>query len=63
MLDAGGRDAVRCPNVYFTPEVWTTWESLYDAKIRERDTERIKNNRGPVPSLHDLCNEVDVPNP
>jgi murein DD-endopeptidase MepM/ murein hydrolase activator NlpD len=61
MLDAGGRDAVRCPSVYFTPEVWTAWETLYDAKIRERDTERIKNNRGPVPSLPDLCNEVDTP--
>ena len=51
MLDAGGRDAVRCPSVYFTPEVWTTWEDLYDAKILARTSK-----------LPDLCNEVDVPN-
>ena len=52
MLDAGGRDAVRCPSVYFTPEVWTAWENLYDAKILARTSK-----------LPDLCNEVDVPNP
>ena len=62
MLDAGGRDAVRCPLVYFSPAVATSWETLYDTKIRERDTERIKNNRGAIPSLPDLCNEVDTPN-
>jgi len=61
MLDAGGRDAVQCPLVYFSPAVATTWESLYDAEIRERDEERIKNNRGSVPSLPNLCNEVDLP--
>ena len=61
MLDAGGRDAVQCPLVYFSPAVATTWESLYDAKIRERDRERIENNRGSVPSLPNLCNEVDLP--
>ena len=62
MLDAGGRDAVRCPSVYFTPEVWTAWESLYDEKILERDRERIEDGRGAVPSLPDLCNEADLPN-
>ena len=62
MLDAGGRDAVRCPLVYFSPAVATTWESLYDTKIRERDRERIENNRGTFPSLPDLCNDVDLPN-
>ena len=61
MLDAGGRDAVQCPLVYFSSVVATTWESLYDEKIRERDEERIKDNRGPVPALPDLCNEVDLP--
>ena len=61
MLDAGGRAAVRCPLVYFSSAVATTWEDLYDAKIRERDRERIENNRGSVPSLPDLCNEVDLP--
>ena len=61
MSVAGGRDAVRCPLVYFSSAVTTTWETLYDTKIRERDAERIKNNRGPVPSLPDLCNEVDTP--
>jgi hypothetical protein len=61
MLNAGGRDAVRCPSVYFTPEVWTAWETLYDAKVRERNTERLKNNRGLYPALPDLCNEVDTP--
>jgi hypothetical protein len=61
ILDAGGRDAVQCPLVYFSPAVATTWESLYDAKIRERDRERIENNRGSVPSLPNLCNEVDLP--
>ena len=62
ILDAGGRAAVRCPLVYFSSAVATAWEDLYDAKIRERDEERIKNNRGSVPSLPDLCNEVDTPN-
>ena len=52
MLDAGGRDAVQCPLVYFSSVVATTWESLYDAKILERTSK-----------LPDLCNEVDVPNP
>ena len=61
MLDAGGRDAVQCPLVYFSPAVAEAWESLYDEKIRERDEERIKDNRGPVPALPDLCNEVDLP--
>ena len=61
ILDAGGRAAVRCPLVYFSSAVATAWEDLYDAKIRERDEERIKNNRGSVPSLPDLCNEVDTP--
>ena len=61
MLDAGGRAAVRCPLVYFSSAVATAWEELYDAKIRERDEERIENNRGSVPSLPDLCNEVDLP--
>ena len=51
MLDAGGRAAVRCPSVYFTPEVWTAWESLYDEKILARTSK-----------LPDLCNEVDTPN-
>jgi hypothetical protein len=60
-LDAGGRDAVQCPLVYFSPAVAEAWESLYDEKIRERDEERIKDNRGPVPALPDLCNEVDLP--
>jgi len=50
MLDAGGRAAVRCPSVYFTPEVWTAWENLYDAKILARTSK-----------LPDLCNEVDLP--
>jgi hypothetical protein len=62
MLDAGGRAAVRCASVYFTPDVWTAWETLYDAKVRERNAERLKNNRGPFPALPDLCNEVDTPN-
>jgi hypothetical protein len=61
MSAAGGSDAVRCPSVYFTPEVWTAWETLYDAKVRERNTERLKNNRGLYPALPDLCNEVDTP--
>ena len=61
MLDAGGRDAVQCPLVYFSPAVAEAWESLYDEKIRERDEERIKDGRGPVPALPDLCNEVDLP--
>ena len=52
MLDAGGRDAVQCPLVYFSSAVATTWESLYDAKILARTSK-----------LPDLCNEVDVPNP
>jgi hypothetical protein len=52
MLDAGGRDAVRCPLVYFSPTVATAWESLYDATILARTSK-----------LPDLCNEVDVPNP
>ena len=51
MLDAGGRDAVQCPLVYFSSAVATTWESLYDAKILARTSK-----------LPDLCNEVDVPN-
>jgi len=50
MLDAGGRAAVRCPSVYFTPGVWTAWENLYDAKILVRTSK-----------LPDLCNEVDHP--
>ena len=61
MLDAGGRATVQCPLVYFSPAVAEAWESLYDEKIRERDEERIKDNRGPVPALPDLCNEVDLP--
>jgi hypothetical protein len=61
MLDAGGRATVQCPLVYFSPDVAEAWESLYDEKIRERDEERIKDNRGPVPALPDLCNEVDLP--
>ena len=61
MLDAGGRATVQCPLVYFSPAVAAAWESLYDEKIRERDEERIKDNRGPVPALPDLCNEVDLP--
>jgi hypothetical protein len=61
MLDAGGRDAVQCPLVYFSPVVAEAWESLYDEKIRERDQRRIKEGRGPVPALPDLCNEVDLP--
>ena len=60
MLDAGGRDAVQCPLVYFSPAVAEAWESLYDEKIRERDEARIKDGRGPVPALPDLCNEVDL---
>ncbi len=52
MLDAGGRDAVQCPLVYFSSAVATTWENLYDAKILERTSK-----------LPDLCNEVDVPDP
>jgi hypothetical protein len=52
MLDAGGRDAVQCPLVYFASAVATTWENLYDAKILERTSK-----------LPDLCNEVDVPDP
>ena len=51
MLDAGGRDAVQCPLVYFSSVVATTWESLYDAKILARTSK-----------LPDLCNEVDTPN-
>jgi murein DD-endopeptidase MepM/ murein hydrolase activator NlpD len=51
MLDAGGRDAVQCPLVYFSSVVATTWESLYDAKLLERTSK-----------LPDLCNEVDTPN-
>ena len=62
MLDAGGRATVQCPLVYFLPSVATTWESLYDEKIRERDEARIKDNRGAVPSLPDLCNDVDLSN-
>ena len=62
MLDAGGRATVQCPLVYFSPGVAATWESLYDEKIRERDEERIKDNRGTVPSLPDLCNDVDLSN-
>ena len=62
MLDAGGRATVQCPLVYFSPAVAETWESLYDEKIRERDEERIEDNRGAVPSLPDLCNEVNLPN-
>ena len=62
MLDAGGRAAVRCPLVYFSPDVATTWESLYDEKIKERDDARIAENRGAVPSLPDLCNDVELPN-
>ena len=61
MLDAGGRATVQCPLVYFSPAVAEAWESLYDEKIRERDEERIKEGRGPVPALPDLCNEVDLP--
>jgi len=61
ILDAGGRDAVQCPLVYFSPAVATTWESLYDEKILERDRERIEDNRGAVPSLPDLCNTTDTP--
>ena len=61
MLDAGGRDAVQCPLVYFSPAVAEAWESLYDEKIRERDERRIKEGRGPVPALPDVCNEVDLP--
>ena len=62
MLDAGGRAAVRCPLVYFSPDVATTWETLYDEKIKERDDARIAENRGAVPSLPDLCNDVELPN-
>jgi len=61
MFDTGGGATVRCPLVYFSPAVATSWETLYDTKIRERDTERIKNNRGTIPSLPDLCNEIDTP--
>jgi hypothetical protein len=61
MLDAGGRATVRCPLVYFSPAVATIWETLYDTKIRERDTERIKDNRGAIPALPDLCNQIDTP--
>ena len=61
MLDAGGRATVQCPLVYFSPAVAEAWESLYDEKIRERDEERIKEGRGPVPALPDVCNEVDLP--
>ena len=52
MLDAGGRDAARCPLVYFSPTVATAWESLYDSTILARTSK-----------LPDLCNEVHVPNP
>ena len=62
MLDAGGRATVRCPLVYFSPDVAMTWENLYDEKIRERDRERIENNRGTVPSLPDLCNDIELSN-
>ena len=62
MLDAGGRATVQCPLVYFSPGVAATWEDLYDEKIRQRDEERIKDNRGAVPSLPDLCNDVDLSN-
>ena len=61
ILDAGGRDAVQCPLVYFSPAVATTWESLYDEKILERDRERIEDNRGAIPALPDLCNTTDTP--
>jgi len=61
MSATGGSDAVRCPLVYFSSAVTTAWESLYDAKIRERDRERVESNRGVIPSLPDLCNEVDTP--
>ena len=50
MLDAGGRATVQCPLVYFSPDVAEAWESLYDEKILERDEERIKDGRGPVPA-------------
>ena len=62
MLDAGGRATVRCPTVYFSSDVVATWESLYDQKIKERDDARIAENRGAVPSLPDLCNDVELPN-
>ena len=61
MLDKGGRATVQCPLVYFSPAVGEAWESLYDEKVLARDEARIKENRGPVPALPDLCNEVDVP--
>ena len=62
ILDAGGRDTVQCPLMYFSPAVATTWESLYDEKILERDRERIEDNRGAIPALPDLCNATDTPN-
>ena len=62
MLDAGGRATVRCPIVYFSSDVAATWENLYDQKIKERDDVRIAENRGAVPSLPDLCNDVELPN-
>ena len=62
MLDAGGRATVRCPIVYFSSDVAATWENLYDQKIKERDDARIAENRGAVPSLPDLCNDVELPN-
>ena len=62
MLDAGGRATVRCPTVYFSSDVVATWESLYYQKIKERDDARIAENRGAVPSLPDLCNDVELPN-
>ena len=61
ILDAGGRASVQCPLVYFSSAVSETWESLYDEKIRERDEERIEDNRGAIPSLPDLCNTTDTP--
>jgi hypothetical protein len=48
--------------VYFSSDVVATWESLYDQKIKERDDARIAENRGAVPSLPDLCNDVELPN-
>ena len=62
MLDAGGRATVRCPIVYFSSDVAATWETLYDQKIKDRDDARIAENRGAVPSLPDLCNDVELPN-
>jgi len=61
MLDAGGRATVRCPIVYFASDVAETWENLYDQKIKERDDARIAENRGAVPSLPNLCNDVELP--